>query len=116
MKKLAWCAGVVFCFVANVRAQTLAEHVPGDAIAYLGWKGAETADNGYAGSHLQAIIDASGWADVRDQVIPQLMAKITAQSNDHGEGALAAKTTLTILWRHPTAVFFAGVDDSAPSP
>ena len=116
MKKIAWLTGLVLCIAGNAHAQTLAEHVPGDAIVYVGWKGAETPDNGYAGSHLQAILDASGWANVRDQVIPQLMAKITARSNDHGEGALAAKTTLTILWRHPTAIFFAGVNDSGDPP
>ena len=91
------------------RAQTLAERVPADAVAYLGWKGADSADNGYAGSHLQAVIDASGFAQIRDQVIPQVMKKITAKSSDNGEGALAAKTTLNILWRHPSAAFFAGM-------
>jgi prepilin-type processing-associated H-X9-DG protein len=106
---------VLFTFVcaATVRAQTLADRVPKEAIAYLGWKGADSPDIGYAGSHLQAVVDASGFAQVRDQVIPQLMQKITEQSNDHGEGALAVKTTLGILWRHPTAIFFAGTTKDA---
>jgi prepilin-type processing-associated H-X9-DG protein len=103
----------VLCCAAGVRAQTLADRVPADAIAYLGWKGADSPDNGYAGSHLQAIIDASGFAQLRDQLIPQLMQKVTQQSKDNGEAALMAKTVLGIVWRHPTAVFFAGMTQDA---
>jgi prepilin-type processing-associated H-X9-DG protein len=113
MRIISWAACLVFIISAGARAQTLTDRVPGDAIAYVGWKGAASPDNGYAGSHLQAIIDTSGFAALRDQVIPQLMKKITENSNDHGEGALVAKTTLNILWKHPSAAFFAGMTADA---
>jgi prepilin-type processing-associated H-X9-DG protein len=111
MRRLYVIALLPILFCGTVRAQTLAERVPGDAIAYLGWKGTDAAANGYAGSHLQAVVDASGFAELRDQLIPQLMQKINSQSNDHGQRELAVKTMLDILWRHPSAAFFSGIKD-----
>jgi prepilin-type processing-associated H-X9-DG protein len=117
MRMLCLCVLVVVLNGALARAQTLADRVPGDAIAYVGWKGADTPDNGYAGSHLQAVIDASGFAQLRDQLVPQFMQKITQQSNDHGQRAQAMKTMLEIFWRHPAAAFFAGTTkDAAGAP
>jgi hypothetical protein len=113
MRKIQFIALLVFFCCATSRAQTLAERVPRDAIVYLGWKGADSPDTGYAGSHLQSIIDASGFAQIRDQVIPQLIQRIASQSKENGDQAQAAKTVLEILWRHPTAAFFAGVTQDA---
>jgi len=42
------------------RAQPLAERVPGDAIAYVGWAGVSELGAGYEKSHLKALVDASG--------------------------------------------------------
>jgi prepilin-type processing-associated H-X9-DG protein len=109
MRKICCVAIACLLFASSAHAQALADRVPADASIYVGWKGSDTPGNGYAGSHLQAIIDASGFANLRDQFLPQLMQKLTAQSKDHGEAALAAKTSLEILFRHPCALFVAGI-------
>jgi hypothetical protein len=50
----------------NLRAQALADRIPADSFVYFGWKGTDTPDNGYKGSHLQAVFEASDAASHAD--------------------------------------------------
>src|SRR5215212_10191305 len=52
-----------------LRAQTLADRVPGDSFVYFGWKGTATPGNGYDKSHLQAVLTASKLQPTIEQLI-----------------------------------------------
>ena len=51
-------------------AQALADRIPQDAVAYVGWSGSESMGPGYAGSHLKAVIEASNLAQLASESFP----------------------------------------------
>jgi prepilin-type processing-associated H-X9-DG protein len=111
-----------FCFLllcSTVHAQALVSRVPADAIAYVGWAGADSPTNGYSGSHLEAIVNSSNLSGLGEEFLPQLLAKMTAKNGDNGDGARFLQTMLGCLWRHPSAMYFSGMTiapDGTPIP
>jgi len=105
---------VVIVASVAVRAQPLADRIPQDAVAYIGWCGAESMGAGYDGSHLKAVIEASNVAELVNQSLPRLLERIGQDDED------AARVTglLTAIggpmWRHPSAIYFGGVDATNP--
>ena len=58
-KAIVVLSGIAAMFSAEVvRAQALADRVPGDAVIYVGWAGAEAAKAKYGETHLKAVLDA----------------------------------------------------------
>jgi prepilin-type processing-associated H-X9-DG protein len=96
------------------RAQALADRIPQDAVADVGWSGSESMGPGYAGSHLKAVIEASNLAQLASESFPRLLERIGKDDED------AARVTSMILaiggpmWRHPSALYFGGVDVTNP--
>lgn len=88
-----------------LHAQVLADKVPGDSFVYLGWKGTDTPDNGYAGSHLQAVLGASKMQAAFEQAIPQLIRLLDKQEPQAEANVNAAIAIAQPLLRHPTALF-----------
>ena len=98
------------------RAQTapLADKMPADPILYVGWAGSEKVAQLYDGTHAQAVLAASNFDDVFNRFLPGLLdalARGNPQSRDYVSGV---KSLGPILWKHPTAVCFGGVDYNAP--
>ncbi len=94
-------------------AQPLADRVPVDAVAYVGWAGSTTMD-GFAGSHLEAVMAASDAEKLFGEFIPNLLRRV---SDDDPEAVAAARSISSIarpMWRYPTAFYFGGVDFSNP--
>lgn len=94
----------------RVQAQPLADRVPADAVIYLGWAGSQHMGPGYEQSHLKAVLDASAIQQLIDESIPRLLEKI-----GHGDRGVAEITAMVsqiggAMWRHPTAVYFGGID------
>ncbi|MGH7177626.1 MAG: DUF3352 domain-containing protein, partial [Tepidisphaeraceae bacterium] len=104
---------VLLCPLA-ARAQPLADRVPADAIVYLGWAGAQTPVPGYAGSHLQVVIDNSKIPELGSRFLPQIFQKFAEKEPDAAEPLRIAQALWATTWKHPTALFFAGVDTSDP--
>jgi prepilin-type processing-associated H-X9-DG protein len=102
-----------------VRGQALVSRVPADAVAYLAWGGADSPANGYGGSRLQVVVESSNISALGEEFLPQLLAKVSAKNGDNGDGARFVQTVLSILWRHPSAIYFSGMttgSDGAPLP
>src|SRR5258706_5229639 len=105
---------ILTLFSLPARAQPLADRLPQDAVAYIGWSGSESMGPGYAGSHLKAVIDASNLAQLASESIPRLLERIGKDDED------AAHVTAMILaiggpmWRHASALYFGGVDVTNP--
>ena len=53
-------------------AQPLADRVPGGAMLYVGWAGADSPNTGYAGSHLEAVMKDINFKTLFDQVMRSL--------------------------------------------
>lgn len=97
--------------VLPLAAQPLAEHVPGDAIAYVGWRGADDPGAGYDGSNLQALCDASDLPGA----ITQTLGLIEALNPGDEQAARALhliRTIGTASWQRPTAAYVQPVDDA----
>ena len=96
---------VTISFASAIRAQTLADRVPGDSFAYFEWRGTAAPDNGYRGSHLQAVLEASKFQATFNEVVPQLIAMIEQNDPEVAKNVNAGLAILAPLMRHPSAIF-----------
>ena len=67
---------VLFCLAQPVLAQPFADGIPADAIVYIGWKGSANLGPGYDGSHTKAVVESSGFPQLFNQFLPDLIRKV----------------------------------------
>src|SRR5262245_45367038 len=103
-------------FAIPALAQPLADRVPESAIIYLGWCGGDSMPSEFQGSHLKAVLDSSNLPAVFNEFVPQLIARAALQNREAGQGLSIFTGILGPMWRHPTAIYFSGIDLSGPEP
>ena len=111
-------AAIGFASAARAAAP-LADHVPDDAVLYIGWAGADSQLPAYQASDLGAFIDHSNLPDLARQYLPKLWDQLAGQSNGRGdkEALAALQKALPLLWRHPVVIYASKVtinDDGSP--
>ena len=92
----------------------LADRVPRDALMYAGWAGADALQQRYAGTHAEALFNQSSLAQVFEQTLPRLGAALSMQKPDARPWVKFSTDILPILYRHPTAIAFGGIDTTNP--
>lgn len=97
------------------RAQVLADRVPDDAILYIGWRGVDDPGKGFQGSNLQAVLKDSNLPEVFDEFIPRLLDRAAQQDKQTAEGIRILRAVMGPMWRHPSAIAFAGIDTQGPN-
>jgi hypothetical protein len=105
---IAILAALLFPLLAA--AQPLADRVPENAILYVGWQGSQTLGPAYDQSRLKDLLNSTDVPRLFQEFLPGLVRRVEAEDPD---AAQAMKTILAIgapLWRHPTAIYFAGID------
>ncbi|MBC8109414.1 MAG: hypothetical protein H7Z14_22715 [Anaerolineae bacterium] len=110
-------AFLLACMLASAsRAQALADKVPADSFFYVGWQGTATPTNGYAGSHYQAVFEASKIRALAEQTVPQLIDRMEADEPEAAKALRAAVAIAAPLVRHPSALFVrpGGAEAGAP--
>jgi hypothetical protein len=116
---MRWFATVVlslmFCPLVCL-AQALSDHVPGDAILYIGWQGTDAPGAGYDGSHLQALLDASQIRQFIFESFPKLVNHVATQDHDAAEIMQTVLDLGNAMMRHPTALYFGGMEMGGPQP
>jgi hypothetical protein len=109
------CVPLSLPYVAGAASPPLADRVPGDAILYAGWAGADGCP-GYDGSHLKAVIGASSIPQLFAEFVPQLVRRV-GRLDDHAGAVLDRLVSAgSPAWHHPTAFYFGGVDLTGPKP
>src|SRR4051812_16350897 len=103
---------------ASYAAPPLADRVPGDALIYIGWTGSQSLPSGYEGSHLKAVLADSSLPELFQTLLPQLMAKAAPKDRDAAEVMRLIDAIGAPMWRHPSAIYFGGIDwgNGAPMP
>ena len=94
-------------------AQPLADRAPADTVAYVGWAGAQSPGAGYPGSHLEGLVEGSDLAKFFNEFLPAVLQR-AAQGQPDAAATQASVAVSLHLWRHPTAVYFTGVETNAP--
>src|SRR3954471_11130127 len=71
-------AAALFVLIASiaVQAQPLADRVPADAVAYVGWRGTEALGPGYDASHLKGVVAASAFPQLFAESLPRLLKSL----------------------------------------
>jgi len=90
------------CLVAGVRAgrgATLAERMPGDAVAFAQWAGADALKGQYAGSNLQGIVDASSLP----AVLEKQLTEMTIPGREKKGLSDQEHLLLGAVWKYPGA-------------
>ena len=100
--------------VARGQSAPLADKMPADPILYVGWAGAERVEQLYGGTHAQAVLAASNFDDVFNRFLPGLLDALARQDPETRDAVSGVKSLGPILWKHPTALVFGGVDYNAP--
>jgi prepilin-type processing-associated H-X9-DG protein len=113
-RMLKWSAGLVLCVSATLRAQPLAERVPADALVYVGWAGASTLGDSYAGTHLQSVMVDSRLSDVFGRFLDQVEAKVVQAQPQAKEPFRIGRLLTAPMWRYPTALYVGKPDLSVP--
>ncbi|MGB7158599.1 MAG: DUF3352 domain-containing protein [Tepidisphaeraceae bacterium] len=112
MHRLALALFIV-CFLAtSASAQPLADRIPADAIVYVGWKGTSSLGPEYDGSHTKGVVDASALPQLFNQFLPDLIRNVRTKDRDAAEALDAISAIGGPLWRHPSALYFGGIDMS----
>ncbi|HZL34837.1 MAG TPA: DUF3352 domain-containing protein [Tepidisphaeraceae bacterium] len=106
---------MILAFPALARGQVLADRVPDDTILYVGWTGVEAPGPGFKGSNLEAILKSSNLPQVFDQFIPALLDMAARQDKNSAEGVRIFRAVAGPMWRHPSAIAFAGIDMAGPN-
>src|SRR2546423_321584 len=98
-------------------AAPLADRVPGDALGYLGWTGADSLGPADDGSHLEAVLDASAFPQFFQTFLPQLIERVGPKNEQVAQVIQLISAVGGPMWRHPSALYFGGIDWSAgPQP
>ncbi len=116
MRRIGIVLLAVVALVFSAHAQPLADHTPNDAVVYLGWRGGSNLGPGYEASHLKAILDGSNIPELFTQFLPQLVQKVQQKDLGAGTKARIVMDLGSVLFRHPSAYFFAGLDPKSPQP
>src|SRR5437879_5428380 len=95
-------------------AQPLADRVPADALLYVGWAGSTKLGPAYEQSHLKAIADSSDIHKLFTETFPRLAQRAGASNAQAGEMISLFSAIGGRVWRHPTALYFGGVDFTNP--
>src|SRR5688572_33457733 len=63
-------------------AQPLADRIPADAVAYIGWQGSEALGEPYAQSHLKAVLAESNLPQFFQEFLPRLADRFEKMEDD----------------------------------
>ncbi len=99
-----------------VEAQPLADRLPGDAVIYVGWRGADSMGPGYQTSHLKAVLDASDFAQVIHEFLPQVMARLGKEDPDAARVMPIISAVAQPMWKHPSALYMGAFEMNGREP
>lgn len=97
------------------RGQALADRVPSDAIVYLGWQGSDHLGRDYDNSNLKAFLDDSQFAQLFNEFLPRLVQRLGQMDPNAAQVGDMASAIGKPIWKHPTAIFFSGIDFNGPN-
>lgn len=101
-----------------VLGQPLADRLPSDAVIYAGWRGADSMGPGYETSHLKAVLDASDFAQLINEFLPQVIKRIGKEDPEAAQILPIISAVAKPMWKHPSALYVGamGVEGGEPSP
>jgi prepilin-type processing-associated H-X9-DG protein len=107
---------VIFCCALRATAQPLVDSIPSDAVIYASWSGTSDMGDGYEGSHLQAVMQASSMTDLLGRVMPALADMAAMEDPDAGAAIDMFSSLAGAAFRYPTAFYLApiGVEGDEP--
>ncbi|MGA2499642.1 MAG: hypothetical protein ABSH20_18045 [Tepidisphaeraceae bacterium] len=114
MRRLLALGLAIALFPVLVMAQPLADRVPANAILMVSWQGTEHMPQAYERSHLKRFLDASAFRQVFDDYIPRLIERVGQEDKKASEQLKLVASMVSPMFRHPTAVYFAGVNFDNP--
>ena len=96
-------------------APPVADHVPGDALVYLGWTGSDGCP-GYDGSHLKAVLGESTIPQLFTSFVPQVVRRVGRLDEHAGEVMDRLVSAASPAWHHPTALYVGPMEYGGPHP
>ena len=114
MRRLTPLVLIVCLLAPSTFAQPLADRVPDDAIVYVGWKGSANLGPQYEGSHTKSVVEASEFPQLFNEFLPDLIRKVRTKDRDAADVMDMVVAVGGPLWRHPSALYFGGVDMTDP--
>lgn len=91
-------------------ALPLADQLPADAIIYAGWAGGDRVEELYEGTHTQALLQQSNFADLFERYLPELLDQLEVEDPDAAQPMAAVREMLPTLLKRPVAFAFGGIE------
>src|SRR4051812_2327480 len=105
---------LALALVRPAQAQPLADRIPQDAVAYIGWSGSESMGPGYANSHLKAVVESSNLAQLASESIPRLLERIGKDDEEAQQVTALLMAIGGAGWGHPAGPYFWGGGGDKP--
>ena len=96
--------------------QALADHVPADAVIYLGWRGTADLGTGYDDSHLKSVLAKSQVDDLLHKSLPALFASVDQNAPQVAPYTDMVAEIVPAIWSHPCAFFVSDLGLSRDDP
>lgn len=98
------------------RAQALADRVPAEALAYVGWAGADAVNAASKDTRLAAVLAESKVHELFGRYLDEVESKIVAGDANAREPLRLMRALGTPAWRSPTALYVAPPAGDRPFP
>lgn len=99
---------VALAIALPAHAQPMIEHVPQEAVFYVGWEGASKLGSSYDASHMAKLLAEPEVKQLVRQTT-QVMGALQDQANDMDtQRVMAVLQVLPALWQYPMAMYAAG--------
>src|SRR3954464_14612256 len=108
LTRISFLLAIVLCPIAAM-AQALADRLPADTVAYVGWSGPDAQAKSYEGSHLKAILESSQLRETFTQFLPKFIEQAMKNEPDAAEqvgAVMEVFNTGFVAYKHPFAYAF----------
>jgi prepilin-type processing-associated H-X9-DG protein len=103
--------GIAAAFCAQLaHGQALADKIPGDAVVYVGWAGADALKAKSADTHFRALMNESRVSELFGTYLDQVEAMVVKQEPKAAEPFRLVRSIGAPLWKYPTALYVGQVD------
>ena len=97
--------GIVPASTRRASAQPLARYVPGDVIAYVGWRGIDDMGPGWDESHFKAVLEATKLPTLSAQFFDTFMRIAQQDDPNAAETGTMVKSMFSAFWHHSCAFY-----------
>ncbi|MEX1016731.1 MAG: hypothetical protein WDZ31_08290 [Phycisphaeraceae bacterium] len=109
-------AVAALCAAGPAYTAPLADHVPEEALVYIGWHGADEAAAGFEQTHFKQLLDETQLRELVGYTLPLLAERYGHNDPTDGMAQRVLDELGSVAWRRPWTFYLAGVAEGMMGP